>query len=91
MYYFYILKSKKNKMTYTGSTNDLRRRMHEHNNSESKSTKSYVPWELIYYEAYRSEIDARTREKMLKHHGKGLAELKKRIKNSLGDVSERSA
>ena len=73
-------------MIYTGSTDNLRRRMLEHNNGKSRSTKRYMPWELIYYEAYRSEIDAREREKRLKHHGKGLAELKKRIKNSIEDI-----
>ena len=70
-------------MIYIGSTNDLHKRLREHNNGKSRSTKRYIPWELVYYEAYISEVDAREREKKLKHHGKGLAELKKRIKNSL--------
>ena len=86
MYYFYILQSKKNGEIYTGSTNDLRKRVSEHNNEKSKSTKRYAPWELIYYEAYKAEDDARIREKKLKYHGKGLAELKKRIRHSLAPI-----
>lgn len=70
-------------MIYIGSTSDLRRRVREHNSGKSRSTKRYMPWELVYYEAYLSEVDAREREKKLKHHGKGLAELKKRIKSSI--------
>ncbi|HLA26188.1 MAG TPA: GIY-YIG nuclease family protein, partial [Patescibacteria group bacterium] len=72
----------------TGSTNDLRKRVSEHNNEKSKSTKRYAPWELIYYEAYKAEDDARIREKKLKHHGKGLAELKKRIGHSLAPIQK---
>ncbi|HLA26193.1 MAG TPA: GIY-YIG nuclease family protein, partial [Patescibacteria group bacterium] len=56
-----MLQSKKNGEIYTGSTNDLRKRVSEHNNEKSKSTKRYAPWELIYYEAYKAEDDARIR------------------------------
>ncbi|MCL0062568.1 hypothetical protein M1N67_03945 [Peptococcaceae bacterium] len=42
-----------------------------------------MPVELIYYEAYKSEEDARKRESNLKLKSKAFAQLKKRIKNSL--------
>ncbi|MFZ2521883.1 MAG: GIY-YIG nuclease family protein [Minisyncoccia bacterium] len=51
MFYVYILKSEKDNNLYTGYTNDLKRRLIEHNSGKSKSTKSRKPFELIYYEA----------------------------------------
>lgn len=84
MYYFYLLQSiKKPNEIYTGSTNNLRLRFREHNQGKVFSTKRYLPWKLIYYEAYLSEKDARLREQKFKRHGKGNQELKKRLENSL--------
>lgn len=83
MYYVYLLKSKNYNEIYVGSTNDLKRRLLEHNNGKEISTKRYKPWKLTYYEAYQSEGDAREREVKLKHHGNAIRELKKRTKWSL--------
>ena len=83
MYYVYVLKSKKDGNLYTGSTNDLKRRLDEHNNGLVFSTKSRRPFELVYYEAYKSEKDARSREKNLKLRSRAFAQLKKRIGESL--------
>jgi len=85
MYYVYILKSKKDNKLYTGSTNDLRRRFKEHNTGKVKSTKYRVPFELIYYEAYKAEKDARDREHNLKLRANALSQLKRRIKISLNN------
>ena len=79
MYYVYFLKSKNFNQIYVGSTNDLKRRLEEHNKGKSPSTKRYLPWKLIYYEAFEEENFARMREKKLKNHGNSLRELKKRI------------
>jgi len=38
---------------------------------------------LVYYEAFRSEKDARKREQTLKNYGQGITNLYKRISNSL--------
>lgn len=70
-------------MLYTGSTNDLRRRLHEHNAGKSQSTKLRAPFDLIYYEAYKSEKDARDREHNLKLRANALSQLKRRMKDSL--------
>src|SRR3989338_5143942 len=83
MFYVYLLKSKKDKNFYTGSTNDLERRMNEHNNGLVFSTKSRIPFELVYYEAYKSEGDARKREKCLKLRSRAFAQLRRRIKESI--------
>lgn len=79
MYYLYLLKSQKDSSWYVGYASDLKRRLLEHNSGKEQSTKSKVPWELMYYEAFKNQKHAEAREKRLKHHGKGLAELKKRI------------
>jgi putative endonuclease len=79
MHYVYILKSLvKGKQIYVGSTCDLRRRLQEHNEGVEVSTKRYMPWTLVYYEAYGAEGLARTREQRLKHSGNALRELKRR-------------
>ena len=83
MYYLYILKSLKDHNLYIGSTNDLRRRLKDHNTKKVTSTKSRVPFELKYYESFSCEEDARKRESSLKKDGKALAQLKKRISKSL--------
>jgi len=83
MFYLYVLKSKKDGNLYIGSTNDLRRRLSEHNAGRSRSTKSRIPFELRYYEAYFNEVNARKREFSLKKDGKALAQLKIRISESL--------
>jgi putative endonuclease len=79
MYYVYVLQSQKDKTFYLGCTKDLKRRILQHNNKQGLSTKSLAPWDLVYYEAYTSLKLAMNRENKLKHHGKGFAELKKRI------------
>lgn len=79
MYYVYILVSTFNNQLYIGSTNDLKRRICEHNNGEVSSTKRYKPWMLYYYEAFKMENLARLREKRLKYSGNAVRELKKRI------------
>lgn len=83
MFYVYVLKSKKDNSIYIGYTNDLVRRLKEHNNKESLSTKHKAPFEVIYYEAYKSKADARFREDNLKRFAQAYTQLKKRIKNSL--------
>ena len=83
MFYVYFLKSKKDQKLYIGSTNNLKRRLLEHNTGKVRSTKSRVPFELRYYEAFSNEEDARHREWSLKRDGNALAQLKRRISKSL--------
>ena len=83
MFYVYVLKSKVDDKLYIGYTDDLKRRISEHNNKLSKSTKIRAPFRLIYYEAYLSKSDAKHRENMLKGFSGSYTHLKKRIRNSL--------
>ena len=68
MFYVYVLKNKKNEDLYVGFSENLRKRFEEHNKRRVKSTKNFVPWTLIYYEAYRDKRDATKRERNLKEH-----------------------
>lgn len=56
MYYVYVLRSKKDKKLYIGYTPNLRNRIKKHNRREIMSTKGRVPFELIYYEAYKNRF-----------------------------------
>ena len=67
---------------YTGSTNDLRKRLKQHNDGKSTWTKGRGLWTLIYYEAYRGKLDATKREKQLKMHA-AKNELLSRLRGSL--------
>lgn len=83
MFYLYILKSKKDNEMYIGSTNDLKKRLVLHNSGKIYSTRLRKPFDLIYYEAYRAEKDARRREHNLKLRSRAFAQLIKRIQESL--------
>jgi len=65
-HYVYVLESLKAGNLYVGYTKDLRKRLKEHNRGLNFSTKPYIPWKLIHYEAYSNEVDAKRREKYLK-------------------------
>lgn len=68
---------------YVGFTSDLRKRFQEHNKGLVSSTRPRRPFELIYYEAYTSEKDAKHREGMLKRFSGSMTHLKKRLKYSI--------
>jgi putative endonuclease len=77
-YYTYILKSKKDGKIYTGYTQDLRKRLNQHNKGLSTYTKGRGPFILIYYEGCLLESKARSRELFLKS-GMGKRYLKNRL------------
>lgn len=83
MFYVYILKSRKDEKLYIGYTEDLRRRFAEHNRGENRATKSRVPLDLLYYEAYASQADAKARERRLKSSAGANTALKRRLRDSL--------
>ena len=80
MFFVYLLRSKvRPAELYVGSTNKLKKRLAEHNNGQTISTRRYRPWSLMYIEGYISEQNARIREQKLKHHGNAMKEVKRRI------------
>ena len=66
MYIVYVLKSKNFPKSYVGITDNLERRLGQHNDSNSFYTKRYVPWFVIHKEEYENRVEARAREKYLK-------------------------
>ena len=82
MYYVYALISLKDKKFYIGYTEDLKRRLKEHNSGKNISTKSRLPLKLIYYESHLSKSDAERREKYFKTT-KGKSTLRQMLRESL--------
>lgn len=76
MYFVYVLRSLKDCKLYKGSTSNLVRRLRQHNNGTTESTRRRRPFVLIYCEEYPTKEEAESREMFLKS-GKGREELKK--------------
>jgi len=87
MYDVYILKLH-NKKLYIGYTNDLKKRIVEHQTGMSVHTKKFLPCKLIYYEAFASRKDAIKREKNIKKFKGSYRQLKLRIASSIFDTKE---
>jgi putative endonuclease len=83
MFYVYALKSRKDKKLYIGYTNDLKRRLSEHNKGMNVSTKYRAPLDLLYYEAYAAQADAKQREHNLKTSAGARTALMRRLPVSL--------
>jgi len=82
-YYVYLLESiNHDQEHYIGYTDDLKKRIKEHNAGLNWSTKAYKPWRLIYYEACLNKEDAKRRERYLKT-SQGRRLIKRRIKEYL--------
>ena len=88
MHKVYVLENAHDKSWYIGQTNDLERRLAQHNSGTGgKTTKDKPgPWKLIYAEAYIDKRDALGREKFLKG-GSGRAYLKKQLTHHLSSQS----
>ena len=77
-YVIYAIKSSFDDRIYVGFTLNLEKRIKEHNQGKTKSTKGFRPWVLIYNETVETRIEARERENFLKS-GCGKECLKKQI------------
>jgi putative endonuclease len=66
MYVVYAIKSTTREYIYVGLTNNLERRLGEHNRGINKTTKAYKPFKLIYSEDINNRVEARIREKYFK-------------------------
>lgn len=75
MYYVYILKSQKNQRRYTGSTDNLSKRLSEHNAGKSGYDKLNKPFALLHSENFQTRSEVVSRERYLKT-GRGSDELK---------------
>lgn len=73
MAWVYILESLKDHKYYIGSTNDLTRRLVEHNRGQNTSTKYRKPFKLKYQEEFANISEAKRREKIIKSYKGGNA------------------
>ncbi len=81
MFFVYILKSKANNFYYVGSCENIYNRLKKHNSGLVKSTKRYLPWELVYTEKFETLAQARKREAQIKSWKKRSA-IEKLIKKN---------
>ena len=73
MYYVYIIYSPSCGRYYTGCTENIAKRVSEHNRNIMRSTKDKGPWRLIYKEVFDIKTDALKREKAIKRYKGGTA------------------
>ena len=66
MFIVYILYSSSIDKYYVGFTNDLERRLLEHNRKKGKYTDGGIPWLLVHQEHYVLKSEAMKREKQIK-------------------------
>ncbi len=79
VYYVYLLENQDDKSWYIGFSANLRQRIERHQKGDgARTTKRKQNWDLVYYEAYKSEQDAKGRERFLKS-GSGRKYLKKQL------------
>jgi putative endonuclease len=81
-YYVYILKSLKDEKYYIGSSGDVVARLNFHNAGLQRSTKSRIPFKLVYQETCTDKTSALKREKQIKNYKGGEA-----FKKLLRDVA----
>ncbi|MDZ7766449.1 MAG: GIY-YIG nuclease family protein [Melioribacteraceae bacterium] len=77
-YSTYVLYSSKYNEIYIGHSRDVEKRLVEHNEGKSSSTKRYIPWQLIHREEFATRSQAMKREKELKSQ-KGREWIRKEI------------
>jgi len=80
-WFFYVLKSESHEnWFYKGYTNNIDKRLSEHNAGLTQSNNHYRPLKLIYFEAYQTKKAAMNREYSVKKSGSVWTPLMKRIK-----------
>ena len=66
MFWVYAISSISRNYIYVGLTDNLERRIDQHNKGYNRTTKPYAPFVLIYTEECDTRLEARKREKYLK-------------------------
>jgi len=67
MWTLYILQSRTTGRFYTGHTNDLPRRLAEHESGQTQSTRNRGPWTLVHSEEFPTKEEAYARERQIKN------------------------
>jgi len=66
MFFTYVLSSLNREYIYVGLTNDMSRRVKQHNDGRERTTAPYRPFKLIHWESFETRSEAREREKYFK-------------------------
>ena len=66
VFHTYVLKSQSTGRFYIGHTENLTKRIFEHNNNRTPSIRNREPWELFYSEGFATRSEAMHRERQLK-------------------------
>lgn len=82
MVFLYAIKNNINTEIYVGISDNITRRIKEHNSGKNRYTKAFMPWEVFYQEVFSDYATARKREIYFKN-----ASGKKFLKNILQQSS----
>ena len=83
MFFMYIIKSEEGRF-YIGSSDDVEKRLTQHNTKQFKGwTSRYNNWLIVHTETFSTRTDALIREKQIKKM-KGGVQFKELISGSLG-------
>jgi len=66
MFFVYMLKSINKNWYYIGLTNNLSKRIKQHNLKKVRSTMAHTPFKLVYSKSFNTRLEARDYEKFLK-------------------------
>jgi putative endonuclease len=66
MHFIYILQSLIAKKSYIGYTDNIIKRLSEHNDGKGIFTKRYKPWKIIHLERFKTKKEAIKKEKYFK-------------------------
>ena len=77
MFFVYVLRNPQGRL-YVGFTEDLSRRVGQHQEGEGGWTRGKVPWKLVESEGFADRSEALRRERKLKR-GKQNQKLRKRF------------
>jgi len=86
MYTVYVLLSTSTGKQYTGQTENLQRRLLEHELGLAHFSRGRGPWKIVLTEEYDTRAEAMQREKFLKS-GRGRAFIKQYIDHQSGSAS----
>lgn len=73
MYHVYVMQSLASGRRYIGSTEDLERRLADHNRGKNFSVRGRGPFRIVYTETFATRTEAEARERRLKSFKGGNA------------------
>jgi len=87
VFFTYILYSNSLNKYYIGSTNNISRRLEEHNSRHTKSTRNGIPWHLVFVKTFGNHSEALKFEKMIKRQ-KSRKFIEELISSNKNEISQ---